>query len=375
MSRWYVVLATLLFGALLVAWAFAMPAFRAPDELQHASAALDVAEGRGWPPPGRATVDSEMLEAYGGSGEVVNQMTQHPPLYYGVGGLLLATAPDDTPAETVGWLRALGVVLSLPLPFLAWATAKRLGGTDAAAFVPAAIPQLTHIGSTANNDVLLIPLAGLVTWLAVRAATGDTSRRTAVLAGLATAAALLTKGLALALLPVLVVAWWGAPRRMLLALGAASLGLWWWVLNLLRYGVLQPAGASPSGGDAPSGLGYLRFFVEAMARRFWGVFGQLDSPLPLALVVVASLLLLAGLVLGIRRPGAAVALLPAAGLLAIVALGAWRAHATTGGTPGVQGRYLFPGVVGLSAVAAARVPWYAVVALAAIMQAAGLATV
>lgn len=51
-----------------VVWAVLTPAFRAPDEPLHFNSVLRVAQGQGWPAPGQARLDSQVLEAVRESG-------------------------------------------------------------------------------------------------------------------------------------------------------------------------------------------------------------------------------------------------------------------------------------------------------------------
>ena len=71
---------------------------------------------------------------------VYNQMPQHPPVYYLTmqaqlsrpsAGCCPATASPASTSE-LGLLRLVDVPLVLPLPLLAWATARRMGGSDRA---------------------------------------------------------------------------------------------------------------------------------------------------------------------------------------------------------------------------------------------------
>jgi small subunit ribosomal protein S36 len=339
-----------------------------------------------------------------------NQLPSHPPLYYGLAAAVMEGSERLIPGELafdqeVGLLRLLGALMLAPLPLLVYVTARRLGARPAVgitgALLPLAIPQLHHIGASVTNDNLLTLLIGTVTWLCVRIATGDTRVKTAAAAGLLSGLALLTKAFAL-FLPLMVVGAFGlavarGSRRntALTGLGVAALltfvaGGWWWFRNLLVFGQVQtgiklldaaPADFQPDVGWWVSR--YLRF----LPWRFWGWFGWFDVSLPAVLVTVATVVVLAGVVRAFVRPGSGpsrsdllLLLLPTGAIAAMVAVGAFQGYLRTGFDEGLQGRYLFPGLVGLAVVFGVgwgRFRWGppAVLAAALVMQATAAVTI
>lgn len=261
--------AVLLFGAILTSWSILTPAYRAPDEPQHVSAVLGIAEGRGWPAPGDAVMDDGVLgsqtligytvtdgqRGFRGGGNTLpgvrsfaadadqpplysaqqptptderapydeisatglvgtynNQMTQHPPAYYAVAAavLKLSGAQDWRFDRQLALLRLLGVAMVVWLPLLAYLTALALTGSktlgSVAAFVPVAIPQLAHVGASVNNDVLVIALGGLLTVLLAKVLTGGRSRWLLASIAVVLGLALLTKGTMLAAVPATALA-------------------------------------------------------------------------------------------------------------------------------------------------------------------------
>ncbi|MFN2536625.1 MAG: phospholipid carrier-dependent glycosyltransferase [Mycobacteriales bacterium] len=415
------------FAALLLLHTAITPLYRAPDEARHVDQVLALREGRGYPPPGKEVLSQEVLGSYWAAGYAsegpngigvpdprtdirtplplqrdkapdlahapaykdvpplqrplaqLNQMTQHPPLYYAIGAAVLWVMPDDQDLPfpwVIGILRLLSVACLVLLPLLAFATARRLGlappACVTAAVVPLAIPQLAHVGSAVSNDSLLIGLMSVLTVALTFVATGDLSKRTALYVGLLTAAALFTKAFALAALPWIVVAYgvalWRTRSRLAvggaIVAGATSLlGGWWYVVNVLRYGSVQSEQtvqrnyheAPP--GFSPSLATYLHRFASQVSQRFWGEFGYLEIPLPPAFTTTATVVLLALLVLGAVsiRP-----LLPGLSLLAPLLLVAAIMMAGTYGLyrkyaifPGLQGRYLFPALAAVSVLVAA----------------------
>ena len=437
---------TALFGLVLALWTVAVPQYRAPDEPAHVDLILFLAEGHPYPqfdgrffgkevglatqrhlielgkPWPRFAADDAPprsnrpnVEDLGGTGPdpgarktigpgpppagapyVYNQMPQHPPLYHQAMAAVLrlerAVVPGSrTPPldREIGLLRLVNALLLTPLPFLAWAAARRTGSSQRAAQVasvlPLGLPQLTHIGSSANNDNLLTLLAAVLAVLLAGVGRGRRTIRTDVTVGVVFGLAMLTKAFALALLPWIVaayvLAWLAAPDRrkalaglMTAGLITAVVGAWWWIGNLIRHG--EPAPTSETltrtrdrrpDGFEPDAWSYAWRFTTRMASRTWAWvgFGTPKVMLPGVITAVLTLLTVAVVVLALIRstPGAdrtrgprrrdlLLALLPVTALLTFVARRAWGLHVTTGTFAFVQGRYLFAGIVPLVVVAA-----------------------
>ncbi|SNT64179.1 Dolichyl-phosphate-mannose-protein mannosyltransferase [Asanoa hainanensis] len=402
----------------VVLWQTALfPNFRSPDERQHADLIVAVARGDAWPWPDPGTLavtegsgaggftrsnridgrlrlaehppPADRLSYLAGGGDApdadqpANQLVQHPPMYYVLGGATLSLVPgwDGIPFDLVFLaLRWWNVLFAAALPLLLWAVARRLRLPDpvpvAAALVPLAIPELTHTESAVNNDNLLVLLFATLTLLVVRVLTGDTTRRTALAIGLVGSLALLTKGFAL-LVPVWVgVAYAVAAvrRRSTRPLGSLAFawlallpGLSWWIHNRIAYGSVQPHGRftetpplEPTHSFGDGGLTWLLRLLERMNTLFF-VHDQTGDRLhhwPWKLAVVAALVFAIGvaLTLALRampRTTALVLLLPVAALLAIVAKGSYEQWAANQTYAGMQGRYLYGGLVGLAVVAVA----------------------
>lgn len=307
-----------------------------------------------------------------------NQMAQHPPLYYVTAAAWLAVLDVRGPVAfdlEVWWLRLLGVLLAAPLPWLAARTASHLGGgpvvVAGAAVVVLAVPMLVHIGSSVNNDVLLLPLAGLATLHAAAVAGGDLSLRRALWAGLVLGLALLTKLFALALVPLTVAAAavaWSRDRPAARAgasaattlVAATVVGGWWWIRNVLVHGTVQPSGIPgppPPAGFTPDVGWWLPFALGRLVRRWWiepDTVARTTPPLIVAATVVGLVLVAAAFARarGVGRRELALLLVPVAGCLVLVLVGAWRAYARTGIPFALHGRYLYPGLLGVTVAVA-----------------------
>ncbi|MEU4386449.1 DUF2142 domain-containing protein [Promicromonospora sp. NPDC023805] len=440
-----------------VLWAVLTPAFRAPDEPQHVNSVLRLAYGGGWPAAGEALVgpavdeardqaalatdvpgrhldrldlhpyvtvppirDAERSTVTGANAladpvpagtdtrgldpEAVDQMTQHPPLYYALAaGVLHATGTAEARWDVqLLVLRLFDVALLLPLPLLTAATVRRLSRSRPAALVAASftlfVPQAGHILGSVTNDALVTLCGAGTAYLCARVLTGDLRRRTAVGLGGVVGVGLLTKVMAVFALPVVMAAYLltSGPRGRrvvgtLIAGGAAYVvGGWWWLRNLLVLGTVQPVGIPDRfvPEDEPQGLWYfLRVVVTSLTRSFFGNFGWLEIRVPdavfwTAAIVVATLCACA-VVRGPARRAIAVLLLQPVALWCGVLVNAWPDYAAHGWISAVQGRYLFAGLLalgcgtalGLLALLGPRlrgaVPW--VTGLAGAVAASGLA--
>jgi len=398
---------TAAFFAVLFMWAVLTPPFGAPDEPAHLNSALRLTDGFSWPAPGEARISNaviaardeaglpaaerstlaELETAHPGTGGV-DQMTQHPPLYYlFVAGVLNLVGASDMRAD-LGLLvmRVCGILLSLPLPALLWASVRRVTRSPRTAVVGAAavlaVPQLAQISASASNDPAAILACSVTTLLLIRIMTGDGRRRTAVAAGVALGVALLTKGTALPFIPFLAVILAGWPRtmprrtRLLRALGsllvAFVVGGWWWARNLIVFRDLQPSGLAPSRetkpwapGTGPDIVSYLDLMWKRLSNNFWGDFGALDYPLPEIVTDTLSVVCIAVVLFAIfsrradRLQMHVLAALPTLLLLMLV-VNTWRHFVRTQAPAGMQGRYFYVTIVVLVVLSA--LAWRAIVA-------------
>lgn len=329
---------------------------------------------------------------------IENQMSQHPPLYYWVEAAMLnIPGVDKVPWDGSIWLmRLVSIILVMPVPILAWATARellmvpghrgrprnshRVGQLAlAAAAVPLLLPNLIRVMSSVTNDALLLAAGAWLSFGLLRLARGNFDRRTIWIVAVSTVVGLWTKGFALTFVPLVALALilgvraarreeaTGLKWKQLLPIaGGLVVGLTWWVRNLFVFGALQPSGLSEAtlldlrGPERPGGeptmfmFGYLREFID----RTWGGVGIPDTPYfgPLSYMLFGVCFLVClGAVLS--RSGPDVRILVAM-MLAVPALasllamwGSWQSYARWDGLiSAAQGRYLYHGVVAFAAV-------------------------
>ncbi|MDT4936252.1 MAG: hypothetical protein QOK11_4144, partial [Pseudonocardiales bacterium] len=248
--------------------------------------------------------------------------------------------------------------------------------------------DLIRDGSSVTNDSLLILATSVLLYLLSRVLTGDLSRRTATWVAASLAVALLTKGFALVLPPVVLAAYLAGAyqprarrptdgtspvRAVATPLGIAAaggvVGGLWWLRNLIEFHAVQPDGFGPGYQEVlfgpPDNRGALRPFVSgftrAFAKRLWGGIGLADDPSPGPVIVygwlVAVLLgLIAAFVIRARRGDRARFAVLLSSIVVTTGLVAAGSHDTfrrwSDAVRGAQGRYLYHLIVVVAAVAA-----------------------
>ena len=337
-------------------------------------------EGEGFAPP-YASVElmepaQRLVISYGDDGEsaYVDQMTQHPPLFYFAAAkvLELSGALSWTWDGQLLVLRLFSILLTLPLlPALAY-TARRVGlsygGSLLASATLFAVPQLAFATGTLSNDSLAIGVGALTIAVCAHVMFVRASWPAVVLSGVLLGLGLWSKGTFIPMGLVVFLSFVlgrgsGSTQQSLLkGVSAGGLGVLvggaWWIRNLVVFHALQPA------GKEREVLGQGNDFAEYAHRSFslfvdssWGSFGWLEWSLhPYVIGTLAGVTALALVVSVARGPDrlrrlTLLAFHLGVGLLLLVQ--AWTAYSEAGYVSGVQGRYLFPGIVGMLVVAGA----------------------
>ncbi|HSM55873.1 MAG TPA: glycosyltransferase family 39 protein [Candidatus Sulfomarinibacteraceae bacterium] len=373
------------------------PQFEAPDELLHYQFVRHLLRERQLP-----VQRDDSLTQY-----------HQPPLYY-AGGALLAVAVEDSgheplrnpywlsykpgevhrdnkaqflPQETYAFpyestslvvhlLRLWSLLLLAGALWLFLGIARQLWPRDEARqtvfFALAALnPMLLYIGSSVNNDNMVILLGALLLWLLARAARDGFSWTLALLCGAVWGLAALSKitGMLFAA-PLAVVLLWDAWRSgrwrravghgLLMGLAALLLSGWWYLRNLRLYGelfaveqMLDIWGERAAGEwNLPTVWAVGRYALDT----FWGRFGYGQIVMPGFFYLLAALLTLLGLLgllLGLRRVATHPREAQAGVWLALLAAAAafipaflyfmWR------NPSGANGRYIFPALPAFAA--------------------------
>jgi hypothetical protein len=419
-----VALASVLLFLVSLMWAVITPGFRTPDEWAHLNSVIRVAEGGGWPQPGNAYIEDEVLDAYGLAGAKAlyprspllppappaqpvwppapagtlftdveptpiaargsfdtlddgvltaqrDQMTLHPPGYYYAAAAVynVLDAGDWRFDRAMFLLRAFTALsIALTVPVCCYVATRELTGRESlgkiAAFVPLFLPQLHFISGAIQNDGFSIASAAVVWAVAIAIMSSGPTRSRLVILTLAHAAACLSKATALSLLPivpvVLAIAYrrsvggslraWGRPWLMATAgtlTGTFLLGGWWWAVNLLRYGTLQPGGdgLTQRPGPVSSPIEFLIVFVRRLRWTFFGEVGvkqpESFATLTLLLAVVFVGLFMVGLFGRRQRAERLVMALGIGVTTALLFNQSYSGHLATKLYPAIQGRYLF----------------------------------
>jgi hypothetical protein len=319
-------------------------------------------------------------------GGPIDQMTEHPPGYYAVAAVVyrLAGAGDWRYDHALLLLRALtALTVAAVLPLSCFLGARALTGSEStgvlAAVVPLFVPHLHYVAGTVTNDGVTVATTAAVWALLLTVLCSGPTRRRLLLLALVVGLSCWTKGTALSVLPSVVVAILIGYRRLRGARGwlwpalaavsgvlalACAVGGWWWVLNLVRYGSLQPSGYELRPGEFGQ-LGPLRFLGIFVRRIRWNFFLEVGGREPPSLDLLTAVLAIGFAALAV----AGLLVLRGAGNRAVVLVGVvttagllfhttYTAHLATGGLPGIQGRYLYVLLVPITtliAVALSRV--------------------
>lgn len=396
--RFAIAATSLLFFAFSLLWAFNSPFFDGPDESRHINSISRLVDGGGWPMPYEALVtgathqaeaegsvtvtddgtvrerfdiaDRSKLFEYGESKDKGRDtMLQHPPAYYAVAATVVAALGGADLRWDHAQFIVRGVSAALvagALPFII-GTVRRVTGSRLVGVLGGVgllcVPFFTGLGGYASNDTLLLLACSATMYLLVRGVReASPSPWLLPLAGVAYGVALLTKGFALMLAPtVVILAVWSAWRRrnsilhfiaqlLVPAVIAFAIGGWWWVRNLLVLGKIQPSQLGDRERHENAFRGYdfgtfVNAFFERLNSTFWG-----RNLLPAEVVTIAGVALIIVLVVALLvRQTRSMFLITALFPLLIAATIFNNAHGiywdTSDPSRGVQGRYLFGGIV------------------------------
>jgi len=322
----------------------------------------------------------------------------HPPAYYYAAAALYTVfdAGDRRYDRAVFLLRVFTALsIALTVPMACYVATRDVTGRktlgEVAAFLPLLVPQLHFVGGGVQNDGFSIASGAVIWATSIAIMCSGPSRRRLVVLTVALGLACLTKATSLSLLPIVPVALavayrrslgaplraWGRPWLAATAgvlTGAFVLGGWWWAVNLLRYGTLQPGGERlvPRAGEVLSPIEYLDVFVRRLRWTFFGEAGvkqpEAFAALTLTLAVLFLVLVTVGLLTRGRRPERLVMVFGGLLTTALLFNQAYSGHRATRALPAIQGRYLYVllvpivvlmtlGLVQLARLARVRAEW------------------
>lgn len=405
--------ACLVFAGLCLGWTLITPGFRGVDEQANVSSVSRIARTHSWPRSDEAWMDPAILAAFptlgfvgtpwrdnpslgrvrrgqGGDAPALAQLRAgaasaprvrdpagvHPPGYYAFMAVPYSGFGLDreSPAAAVLVLRLCSLALLIPVPWLCAAAASAMRfvprAVVAAAFVPVAWIQFVHVGSIVNNGTLTTACVASVTALLVPVVLSrDFSRWRAAGVGLLTSVGLLTKGFALGL-PITVAGAYAVGmarrprRRAAMALGLAALacvpGVAWWLRDIGRSEPIAPQGSVGARTLTDYVTVYApRAFLD-LSQSLWVNLGWLNTPLPHAVHVPITALAFVVLATGSwrwRRSPWLLVVLHASWVIPLAMIVMWSMgfFAAHGFVEGMQGRYLFGGVVALAVLSVAAI--------------------
>ena len=410
---WWVLLVQTVFA---IWFTLLVPIYRGPDEALHVDMVRRYQSVRGYPDPieftdvDPAVVASTWIVDRGGArprpplrledatprperlpfdelpttdDPVRNQLSQHPPLYYGVTAGVTSTLGSIVPESVWSWDREvlflrLGSVVILGLvPLFAAESMRALGLPREVGGLAAAlalwIPGLTVLRALVNNDVLAVAFASAAIAASLHCLRRPTPRVVMLAAGCA-GAGLLTKSTAAPVAvwaSIVIVASViahaerpaGAVIRRLAAIGAVLvIGASWHLTQVARYGDPQPSGVqrgTRAEGSSPSVLEFAEKWTDPVVSSFFGEPGRktgvtLASWQILALGSVFVVLILVGATSAVR--GRRLPALALTGLFAFQLVNMlrpnWKSYVVSGTAAGLQGRYLYPCLVAIVALVA-----------------------
>ncbi|MGO1943997.1 MAG: DUF2142 domain-containing protein [Ancrocorticia sp.] len=323
-------------------------------------------------------IDRTVIEyGAGGHPDHGDQMTQHPPLYYQiVGGALRVTGAIDWQWDRqLLFIRIVSALMTLPLiPSIVY-TARRIGASRPVSLATGTlvffVPQLVFATSVASNDALGIGAGALTIAGCAAAMFGKGTWRPVIFTGIMLGIGMWSKGtfvpmglvVGLAFLLNPSVARWR--RRWAQGITAGMVGVlvggFWWVRNMVQFGSLQPSGLNrASAGEGTDVSRYANQSFRLMVDSSWGQFGWLEWWLPWWLIAALAITALVSLIFSLARgPDRLrrtnlVLFYFVVGLFLLIK--AWGTFQNSGYVAGIQGRYMFPAIVGLIVVCAAA--WY-----------------
>lgn len=382
-------------------YALIMPPFSGPDELFHYNSVLRVIQGGGWPLPYEATIlentktaviesgykagniipnenivtepklRSNFLKEPNANTSKVDNMVQHPPLYYYFSAFILKIFSlfSERWDHAIFIMRLVSSLLVATSIIFISKTIINVGLSPKLALVGStsvlAIPMLLMQSGYVNNDNLLILATSACFYFLTKKWPNKLHFfHPSIFAGLFLGIALLTKGFALLLIPFvfflsILTNQKENKKNWLLILIPQFVGLivggWWWVRNLILLGKIQPSvyGIATHNGVMSEKYDFLVFistFFSRLNRTFWTRAVRMEIAIPdLILDIAGIMVLMAILIALIFNKKRIILLVVLSYILLITAVLFARSNHVFyyfgSATRGIQGRYLFSGLL------------------------------
>jgi hypothetical protein len=324
----------------------------------------------------------------------------HAPLYYGLLAPAYRAVRSRSAFSQLTAARLVSALLGAVIALCAFGIVRELVPRERFAAVGAGLlvafqPMVSFMAGAVNNDIGVNAAAALALYLTIRGLRRGPSRRLALALGATLAIAPLMKGTGLELYPAILlgvvgIAWrhHRAADLRALGLGALAFGAVRGAWALTAPGLQRPAGGGPgisATGSLHTALQmpwrYLEYLWETFLPRLpfmphlfpehvafdvyvrggWAAFGWLSVQLPkwvylaIALVLAACGVLVLALAVherpALRRRAWELAVLVLAPVCVVAAVAAAYFDPSGRTVPAEQGRYLFPAVGALAAIA------------------------
>lgn len=230
-----------------LAWAAIVAPLTGPDEDNHASYIIHLAETGGPPSVGKGSsthsTQTEYLlagaqlrtminnagarpdlshwdtlarqmdaapQSQRDNGDGPNPIAKNSPLYYYLGAAVYELSPDRSLPGRLFAIRAMTTLLMPAMVLLAWLIAAEMFAAGWARMLTAAMvalqPKLAFMAGTINPDMLMITLFTATVLFGLRLAKGELTAKNGVLVGLCAGACVLTHGRGFAAVPIALLA-------------------------------------------------------------------------------------------------------------------------------------------------------------------------
>lgn len=383
-------------------YALIMPPFSGPDELFHYNSVVRVIQGGGWPLPYEARIlvntKTAVIESGYKAGSIipdvnivtdpelrssflkepneitskVDNMVQHPPLYYYFSAFILKLFSPFTERwdHAIFIMRLVSALLvAISIIFIS-NTIINIGLSPKLALISStsvlAIPMLLMQSGYVNNDNLLIFATSACFYFLIKKWPNKLNIfHPSIFAGIFLGIALLTKGFALLLIPFVFILSIRANQKqnqikknwlviLIPQLVGLIVGGWWWIRNLIFLGKIQPSiyGIAEHNGVMSENYDFLIFistFFSRLNRTFWTRAGRIEIAIPDLILDIAGVMVLIAIAITlILNKKRSILLIVLAYILLITAVLFARSNHVFYyfGVPnrGIQGRYLFSGL-------------------------------